>query len=65
MTLSPILPAPFVDRIVEVCASMLPRLSGGGLFWCPARPVMHMDAWTEQTAYTVQLGKLELVLDRR
>lgn len=64
LTLSPILSVPVLDRLVAVCAPLLPRVAGGGLFWHPARPTGHLDAYQSATAVYVQVGKLELILDR-
>lgn len=64
LTLSPIRTVPMLDRLVMVCAPLLPRVAGGGLFWHPAWPAMGLDAWAEPGVYVLAVGKLELILDR-
>lgn len=64
LTISPMFPVPKLDRLMARYAALLPRVSGGGLFWHPARPAVGLDAWVERGAFVLVVGKLELILDR-
>ena len=64
LTMSPILTLPNLDPLVRLCAPLFPGLSSGGVFWHPARPARHLDAWAKPGSWTLQVGKLKLVLDR-
>jgi hypothetical protein len=56
--------AVFLDAILRRAARALPGVVSGGVFYRPRQPLMHFDRWTEPGAYMLQVGRLEVVLDR-
>jgi len=52
---------PVLDQAVQGLARLF-RLPGAGAFWVTGRPG-RVDAWREPGAWTLVLGRLELVVD--
>lgn len=56
--------AVFLDAILLRTAHWLPGVVSGGVFYRPRQPLMHFDKWTEPGSYNLQIGRLEVILDR-
>ncbi len=54
---------PVLDHAVQALARLC-GLPGAGVFWVTGAPA-RVDAWTEEGAWNLVMGRLELVVDRR
>ncbi|WP_043784108.1 hypothetical protein [Rubrivivax gelatinosus] len=61
-------PVPVLDSIARLAgravAKLVPSVAGAGAFWVAGGPSF-VDAWKEDDAFNLRLGRLELILDRR
>jgi hypothetical protein len=56
--------ATLLDALLTRTAHLLPGVVSGGVFFRPQQALRHFDRWTERGAYVVQVGRLEVILDR-
>lgn len=54
---------PVLDHTVRALARLC-GLPGAGVFWVTGAPA-RMDAWAEEGAWNLVLGRLEVTVDRR
>jgi len=54
---------PVLDFITSKMAGYLPGCCGG-VFYHPKESLTHFDAWQEPGAVTIQVGRMEIILDR-
>jgi hypothetical protein len=56
--------ATLLDALLTRTAHLLPGVVSGGVFYRHQQALGHFDRWTERGAYVVQVGRLEVILDR-
>jgi len=64
LMISPIQTVTVLDALVQWIAPKIPRVASGGVFWHPEWPVVGLVVAKDAAAVSIQVGKLELILDR-
>jgi hypothetical protein len=57
--------AVFLDGLMIRHAHRIPGVVSGGVFYWGHRPFLYADMWAEPGTYTLRVGRLEIILDRK
>lgn len=57
--------AVFLDGLMVRHAHRIPGVVSGGVFYQGHRPFLYADMWAGPETFTLRLGRLEVILDRK